>query len=60
MDTSTGQAETHEKSGYAVEDLATRPSSKSEGNGLWCLECGGLLGVACSGYHARIEVDGGG
>lgn len=60
MDASTGKVETHKKSQRTVEDLATRRSSRSGGDGIWCPVCGGLLGVACSGHHARIEVVGAG
>ena len=60
LNASAGKAETHEKSECAMEDLATRRSSRSDGDGIWCPVCGGLLGVACSGHHARIEVDRGG
>ena len=60
VDASTGKAETHKKSQCTVEDVATRRSSRSGRDGIWCSACGGLLGVACSGHHARIEVDGGG
>ena len=60
MNASTGTPETHENPECRVEALATRHSSRSDGNGVWCPVCGGLLGVACSGHHAIIEVDGGG
>ena len=60
VDASTGEMETHENPDCAVEYFTTRHSSRSDGNSIWCLVCGGLLGVACSGHHARIEVDGGG
>ena len=60
VDTPFGKAETLEKSECAMEDLTPRHSSRSDGDGIWCHVCGSLLGVACSGQHARVEVDGGG
>ena len=60
VNTSTGETETHEDPECAGEDLNRLRSERSDGNGIWCPVCGGLLGVACSGHHARVEVDGGG
>ena len=56
MNASTGKMETHENPECAVEDSTTR----NDADGMWCPVCGGLLGVACSGHHGMIEVDGGG
>ena len=60
VNTSTGTPETHGNSECVVKDSATRHSLRSDGDRMWCPVCGGLLGVACSGHHDRIEVDGGG
>lgn len=60
VNASTGQAEMHKRSTGDVGDLTTRHSSRSDGDEVWCPVYGGLLGVASSGHHGRIEVDGGG
>ena len=49
----------HKRSTGDVGDLTTRHSSRRNRDGIWHPARGGLLGVACSGHHGRIEVEGG-